>query len=64
MGVYHQGHSPGMGAKGLLDGLKKYVKSHRGKGTMADHLSAYLIYSSNLIDVGHIGFFQVNVYRR
>jgi len=53
-----------MGAKGLLDDLKKYVKSHRGKGTMADQLSAYLIDSSNPIDGGHTGFFQVNVYHR
>lgn len=56
------GHTPGIDAKYFIDDLKRYVKAHRGKGTMADQLSAYLIDSSNQIDRGQIDFFQVNVF--
>jgi hypothetical protein len=56
------GHTPGIDAKYFIDDLKRYVKAHRGKGTVADQLSAYLIDSSNQIDRGQIDFFQVNVY--
>jgi hypothetical protein len=60
--VSNPGHSPGIDAQYFIDDLKRYVRSHPGKGTMNDQLSAYLIDSSNQIDRGHIDFFQVDVY--
>ena len=62
--VANPGHGKGHGmdAQYFIDDLKRYVRSHPGKGTMNDQLSAYLIDSSNQIDRGHIDFFQVDVY--